>query len=182
MTSIYTPLSAEGFELCQPIEQGDFERINVLLNGESRLSDWDPIPMHIIREDEGQNLAVSDSPWLGSHALVLRTAAIEAVGPLLRRYGELLPLSCESAQVWMYNPTLVIDALDHTAASVVRFADGRIMTITRYAFRSDILGDVDIFKIPDFRVSPTFFSQRFVSLWKSASLKGLRFKKIWTSE
>jgi hypothetical protein len=55
--------------------------------------------MRIIREDEGQTLHESDSPWLGSHALVFKARAVKALGPLLREYGELLPLLCGGSEV-----------------------------------------------------------------------------------
>lgn len=178
---IYTPLGMDGYELCHPVSQGDFERINALINGDHRQDSWDPIQVSTIREDEGRDLIPSDSPWLGSHALIFNSRADGALGPLLRRYGEMLPVSCLEADLWIYNPTNVIDALNEATSSVLRFADNRIMMIERYAFSPDVVADNDVFKIPSLRVSPTFVSHRFVDLWKASRLTGLEFKRVWAA-
>jgi hypothetical protein len=178
---IYKPLGAGDSELCHPIRQDDFERINVWVNGIPRRSTWMPIPMRIIREDEGKTLVKSDSPWLGSHALLFRTSAVDALGPMLREYGELLPVECWDADILMYNPTRVIDALDEEASSVIRFDDGGLIMIRRHVFRADVVADIDIFRIPNFRVSPTFVSHRFVDRWMASGLKGLEFNQVWAA-
>lgn len=179
---IYTPLGTDGCELCHPIHQVDFERINVWIDGTARQASWKLIQMRIVREDEGKSLAPSDSPWLGSHALIFRSSVLDVLGALLRRYGEVLPVSCHDADLWIYNPTNVIDALDEISSSVLRFDDGRIMMIQRYAFRPDVVADHEIFKIPSLRVSPTFVSHRFVDRWKESGLTGLEFKQVWAAQ
>src|SRR6185503_4546350 len=73
---LYTAIGADGYELCEPIDPADFERINAEINGVSRRSTWQPIPVAIIREDNGKVLATSDSPWLGAHALIFRSESI----------------------------------------------------------------------------------------------------------
>lgn len=178
---IYTPLGLDGYELCHPVMQDDFERINVEVNGTSRQSSWNPIPMRVLHDDERQTLVASDSPWLGAHALIFRRNVVEALGTVLREYGELLPLACSAADIVMYNPTRVIDVLDEAASSVLRFSSGRIMLIQRHIFRADAIGEIDVFKIPNLRVSPTFVSHRFVDRWNGSDLKGLRFIRVWTA-
>jgi hypothetical protein len=79
----------------------------------------------------------------------------------------------------MYNPTRVVEALDEPASSVIRFSDGRIMMIQRHVFRADVIGETDVFKLPNLRVSPTFLSQRFVDRWEASGLKGLDFERVW---
>src|SRR5262249_56741073 len=92
MAEIYMPLSAEGFELCHPERQDDFETLNVQIDGTPRLAMWRPIPVRLVHEDAGKKLVGSDSPWLGSHALIFRRSAIDKLGALLEEHGELLPL------------------------------------------------------------------------------------------
>lgn len=179
---IYTALGAEGFELCHPVNKEDYERINVEIGGTPRQASWNPIPVRLIREDEGKALAVSDSPWLGYGPLIFRPVVVEALGSLLRKYGELLPLACSEADLVIYNPTRILDALDEAASSVMRFADGRIMLIQKHVFRSDVVGESDVFTIPEERVAPTFLSHLFVDRWKESGLKGLEFKQVWTAK
>src|SRR4030095_1117901 len=177
---IYVPLGLEGYELCHPVRQDDFERINVEINGTPRgESDWKPIPVRLVRENQGLEHLGSDSPWLGSHALIFSAGAVGVLGTLLREYGELLPLACSEADVLIYNPIRVIDALDERSSSILRFSDGRIMMVKRHVFRHEIVQDVDVFKIPNLRVSPTFVSQRFIEVWEASGLKGLEFKEVW---
>jgi hypothetical protein len=181
MTTVFIPRSAENSELCQPVRQEDFELINSAINGTERASSWSPIEMKLIREDEGRVLDHSDAPWLGAHALVLRSNAVRALESLLTPNGEVLPLRCDTANVSLFNPLDVIDALDEEASHSLRFSDGRLMRIGRYVFRPEAIRGKDIFKIPNLRVSPTFVSQSFVTLWTRHRLKGLEFEEIWKS-
>lgn len=178
-TAIYVPLGSDGYELCQPVRQDDFETLNSLINGIPRASKWAPIPMRILSTEDQRNLIRSDAPWLGSHALIFKSGAAESLEAILCANGELLPLVCEvEPGLKIYNPTRLIDALDEDRSAVVRFQSGKIMMVQRYAFRPDVIGDIDIFKIPNLRVSPTFVTQRFVDCWKSSGLKGLDFNRV----
>ncbi|HTA89343.1 MAG TPA: DUF1629 domain-containing protein [Polyangiaceae bacterium] len=174
------PVGLDGCELCHPVSQDDFERINVEVNGERR-ANWRPVRVQLVHEDEGRTLVASDSPWLGAHALIFRDSAVEALGGMLRDNGELLPLDCAEAALLMCNPTCVADALDEASSSVVRFSTGRIMMIQRHIFHEKVIGNIDVFKIPNLRVSPTFVSHRFVDCWRTSGLKGLEFKLVWAS-
>lgn len=177
--AVYTPSPLEGYEFCHPVKQEDFENIHVQINGVPRAGGWSPVVMRLIQEDEGRKLLESDSPWLGSHALIFRPRAVEVLGPMLREYGELLPVACDGAELRIFNPTRVVDALDEAASSVLRFSDGRIMRISRYGFRADAIRGLLFFKIPNLRVSPTFVSERVVELWRAAGMRGLEFKQVW---
>ncbi len=181
MGEVYIPQSAEGFEFCHPEHQEDFETLNLAIDGTPKGAAWRSPPMRLVHEDEGKRLAESDSPWLGSHALVFRRQAISKLAPVLHEYGELLPLACAEAELVVFNSTRVIDALDENASRLLRFSNGRIMRVTRYAFRPETVCAVDIFKIPSLRVSPTFVSDRFVRAWKSSGLRGLVFNKVWSA-
>lgn len=177
--TIYKPIGADDCQLCHPIHSEDFERINLEINGSPRSREWLPVPMKIIHEDQGRQLSSSDAPWLGSHALVFKRKASDALASLLQACGELLPLVCAEVSVQIYNPR-VLDVLDVEVSSVLRFSSGRIMSVQRYVFRPSLIEAVDIFKIPDLRVSPTFVSHRFVDHWKRSGLKGLDFERVWT--
>jgi len=178
---VYVPLSAEGFELCHPQHKEDFETFNTQINGMPRQMTWRPIPVRLVHEDEGRKLAPSDSPWLGSHALIFRQPPINQLAALLKRHGELLPLACSEADLFVFNATRIDDALDEQASAVTRFSTGRLMRVSRYAFRTTAVSGADIFKIPNLRISPTFVSERVVEAWSLAGLRGLVFNKVWSS-
>lgn len=180
---VFIPIRADGYEFCHPIAVDDFESINELTSAPTRA--WRPVEMEIIREDNGEFLLESDSPWLGSHALIFRGSALGQVlegdgddlEAFLRARGELCPLRCSQTRVELFRPP-IIDALDEALSAVVRFPTGRIMMVDRYVFREDVLAGVDLFMIPNLRVSPTFVSGHFVERWKTLALRGLEFQEV----
>jgi hypothetical protein len=176
---VYTPCGLDGYEYCHPIDQ-NFERFADEINGTPRQASWKPVAMEILHKAGRKKLRRSDSPWLGSDALIFRPSALEALGPLLREYGELLPLECSETDLWVYNPTRVIDALDEEASSIRRFRSGRIMGIDRYVFKAHLIDGIDIFKLPNLRGDRTYVSHRFVDLWTERGLKGLEFTQRWS--
>jgi len=177
---IYEPLGLDKYELCHPVDR-NYDRFDDQLNGTPRQASWEPVTMRLIHKTEGRKLLRSDSPWLGAYALIFRPSALEALGPLLREYGELLPLECSETDLWVYNPTRVIDALDEEASSIERFKSGKIMRIKRYVFKAHLIDGIDIFKLPNLRGHSTFVSHRFVDLWTESGLKGLEFTHVWAS-
>lgn len=178
MNRIYKIASSEKHELCHPVDENDFERINQLINGAPRKSQWNSPKMELIKEDEGDSLLTSDSPWLGSHAPIFRPNAIDRIGHLLTRHGELLPLDCVE-KLFVFNCTSIVDALDEEKSKVIRFNNGKLMMINKFAFIIPIIKDICIFKLPNLRVNPVLVSQEFVDVWRSADLKGLEFNLIW---
>ena len=134
MKDVYLPRPAEGYELCHPLKDSDFESFNALVNGEPRTDAWSPIDMRLVHEDQGEVLKRSDSPWLGSHALILRKEVMFRFGQFLQEFGELLALKCDEAEMFVYNPTCLIDGLDEENSEIQRFSNGRIIRISKYAF------------------------------------------------
>ncbi len=176
---VFLPQPTEDSELCQPVEDADFESFIELVNGVPRAGSWRPIRVELIGEDEGRALSPCDSPWLGEHALIFRIRALDAMRELLEQSGELLPLACADSHLSVFNCTHLLDALDASASDLVRFSSGRVMHIGRYVFRKEVIGDAAVFKIPDLRASPTYLSERFVDAWRAAGLTGLEFQEIW---
>lgn len=181
MSSIYEPGIMERYEWCNPRNPAEYERFILEIDGTPRTATWKPIPVKLLHEAARQKMLRSDSPWHGSCSLIFRKTAIDKMKPLLEEYGELLPLECPEAELWVYNPTVVLDALDKKASEGSRFADGRLMIIDKYVFYPDVVKGVDIFKLANERASSTFVTDRFVDLWKSSGLIGLRFDKLWSS-
>jgi hypothetical protein len=175
---VYQPLGIENGQLAHPVNSGDYETVHALVNGTARASTWRPLAFQLISSDEGVQLTPVDFPWFGSNALVFRQRALEALMPLLRQHGEFLPLASKP-KLWIFNPTRVIDAFDQSASNVSRFSDGRIMLIHAHAFKPHMLTDSLVFKIPDLRVSPTFFTHLLVQQVQSLGLTGLQFNLIW---
>lgn len=181
MGNIYEPGPTEKTEWCNPLDTPNFNRLFEEINGTPRQSGWKPIAMEMVRKASRQKLKYADSPWRSACSLVFRKTVIDKMKPLLEEYGELLPLECSDAELWVYNPTVVLNALDDKASEGDRFEDGRFMIIDKYVFYPDVVKGVDIFRLGNRRSRPTFVSDRFVELWKSSGLVGLRFDKLWSS-
>ncbi len=180
--SIYKPFPDERSQLAHPVDAADFETVNSLVNGDSRSEAWSPPAFQLINEDEGASLVPVDLPWLGSHSLVFKPRALLALRASLEPFGEFLPVDCSDSKLWLFNPRVVLPALDFSAAGVTRFANGRIMRVARYAFLPDVVASCDVFKISELRVSPTFFSGRIVELFREHELTGISFREIWGAE
>jgi hypothetical protein len=180
--NIYTPIPVERSELVQPSFTEGTEFFSAQINGERRSGSWSGVEVKLVcRDERGVALGSVDSPWLSSHALVIKRQAANLLGTFLRDYGELLPLRCVEADLLVYNPTLVLDALDEGASDVWRSNAGRVIRINRHVFRHQVVEGADIFKIPNLRVSPVFLSHRAVKIWRDSGVTGIDFKEVWKS-
>lgn len=176
---LYELMPGEGFELVAPVDPSEWERFR-RFDGTPQLQSWAPVPVTRVTEDEGRQRKTADFPWLGEHVLVMRRRATEVLAEILKDHGELLPLQCDDAELWVYNVRRVIDALDEPRSKVVRFpGTGRIMTVERYAFRSDQVNGHLLFKVRQLPRGPVFVTDTFVKLVRSQQLVGLDFKPVW---
>jgi hypothetical protein len=163
------------------VKEGDFEFL-ATLSGTRLKSRWTPLPMRLIKEDEGEFFKESDFPWLGRHVLVLSDRASNVVGPLVEKDAELLPVACEGRSLWLLNVCTIVDALDLETSDVERFESGRIMDIEKHVFYPDRLQAVDVFKLENMRRGSTYLSERVVRAIEAAPLVGYGFRLVWTDE
>jgi hypothetical protein len=176
---VFQPRVPEGFEWVVCGDERDFEVFHDF-DGTPRRDTWTPVSVRILRHDEhGVRLSPAELPWLGSHVLVLTAMAANVLRRDLEPFGELLPLSCDDAELYVYNALRVIDALDEDHAELVRFSSGRILKIVRHAFRPAAVKDVHVFKIPQMLRGSIFVTTEIVAAARSAGLKGTEFEQIW---
>ena len=175
---IFEPLVAEGYEWVNACDDGDYEVFRSF-DGRPRKAGWKPIRVRRVRADDRQDFKCSDFPWLGSHALVLRNAAVDALRDLWTANGELLPLiDIDGVDPSVFNAR-VVDALDESRSSLATFpGSNRIMRIERHVFLPDVVEQLDIFRLPH-RASSTYVSERFVDRTRAARLHGLDFNVVW---
>lgn len=174
---VYRPTVDEGFEWVVAVADADFEVFRSF-DGSPRRSGWVPVRVRLLTEDErGQPFEESDFPWLGSHALVLRKRAVDALGSVLADVGELLPLACDDAELWVLNVCRVVDALDEGRSQLVRFGTGRIMKVERHIFRPESVEGQLVFKIPQLLRGSVFMTDDFIHV--VTGLRGLGFELVW---
>jgi len=176
-TSILKPSGQEGAEACQPVGRDVGFELAGLIDGSPRLATWKPVEFKILHKDRRHTLRPVDAPWYATSILIFKPAVIRVMGDRLRSYGEFLPVICDDAEIVLYNPTRVIDALDERRSVLSRFQSGRIMMIDKHVFHADKIADVDVFKLP-MRASATYVSQRFADIWASHGLTGLDFVPV----
>lgn len=178
MDTIYELENEPGYQYCLPVDQRDYGTIAALVNGTPRAGSWKPLKMRLCWFDErGRPYKRSDSPSGGtSDAPIFTRQAVAALEAVFLQHGELLELDCDDAELWMFNATRVLPAIDMLKSGVRFFPGTRdIERIARYVFEEDVIAGSDIFKLANMRVSPTFVGQRFVDLWRSAGLRGIKF-------
>ncbi|MGW0229971.1 hypothetical protein ACWDWO_16780 [Actinopolymorpha singaporensis] len=171
------------YEFLTAEDEDDLEQLGEL-DATSRAADWAPVPVGIgtTDEDTGSPLRRADFPWLGSWSLVLRDQAIDLAGPVLEPFGEILPLTCPDARIALFNPLVVLDALDENHSQLVRFPDGDLMVIEKYVFSSRAVPERSIFKIPQERSGAVFYTEPVVDELRGLGLAGLDFKLLWDSD
>ena len=117
-------------------------------------------------------------PWLGAHALLLRPKAVAALEDLCLQSGELLPLICEDADLFAWNVTTVVDAMDHEKSHIMRHKDGSVMWVRQFSFRPEVIESLVAFRIPELRTS-IFVGPAFVNRANEAKLTGALFNEVW---
>ena len=89
--TIYKFAVVENQEWIFPADEEDFETF-LSLDGRV-IEHWAAPVMRIVEaKEKARKPSYSDFPWLGEHAPILRKPAVDALAPVLIRYGQLLPL------------------------------------------------------------------------------------------
>lgn len=175
----FEPMVREGYEWINCVDQADYE-VFAGFDGSYRGAAWKPLPVRRVRADEHHDLQPSDFPWLGSDALVMRRAAVDALRDMLDANGEVLSLSTDDGVELFVLNALVLDALDEPNSALIRFpGTNRIMRIKKAAFVGSMIGGADVFRLPH-RGSSTYVSERFLQRVRAAGLRGLAFNKVWS--
>jgi uncharacterized protein DUF1629 len=138
---------------------------------------WTPVRMTAADEDD-------DRAELGDYALlgtvpVFSATAVEVLLDLLRPNAELLPVRYARREYMACNVSRFIDALDEGMSSIRRFSSGGVMSISKYVFKEQLLGDAPIFKIPQLRLGYVFVSDVFLSRVQENKLTGFYFRPTW---
>jgi hypothetical protein len=168
----------EGQELVVPAEEGEVDEL-FGLDGSPRAATWSRPQVRLMLErEDGSPRSPSDFPFLGDHALVLKERTYSRLQPHLAAVGELLPLTEDATPLWLFNSCVVIPALDMKRSKVQVARSGRILRISEYVFRPDLLEGTLLFKTPE--TATLFMTEDFVSLVDSLGLEGLGRDQVWS--
>jgi hypothetical protein len=112
---------------------------------------------------------------------VVSGRAVDALGDVLRRHGELLELLSDDGEFCIYNVTDVIGVLDEAASVGDRLAPGRFAWLYKHVFVPARVEGQEIFKIPQLRYGPVVYvTDRFCERVEAAGLRGFAPVEIWS--
>jgi hypothetical protein len=177
---VYMLAPIEDFEGIGPVDIDDMKRFRTL-DGTPQRDRWTPVRMELISQDAyGGTQKRANVPWMTSTTLFLRDEAIKTAGPILQRYGELLPVDCDGADVVTFNAGQVLDVLDEKRSEIRRFRSGRLMGIDTYVFHGEI-PERAAFKLPQQPRGPIFYTEAVVDELNTLALTGLDWTLVWDS-
>jgi hypothetical protein len=203
-----TERNAEEFRCYQGLLEADAEnrkkmkeyRANYSLFDGGEIGDaWHPIHVIVDRSevDEWTPLPpAGDFPHFEGAIIdpVFSRRALDALGDLLQENGEILPLSCDEGEYYLFNTTRIVDAIDteHTEFKpysevdpdmALLVDDPDFLTITRFAFHLEQVKDLTIFKISHkYNKATPMVTDKFVQRVQKAGLKGFEFELLWSSD
>ncbi|HRI67921.1 MAG TPA: hypothetical protein PK156_26970 [Polyangium sp.] len=163
----------------------DTEAFNALdrLNGKPKGKKWKPVRVQRVRATKRVGCKPSDAPFMFmTGIIVFRRSAVDALRDILDAHGELLPLDDEGGvELYAYNPR-ALEALDHERTQGARDDHGRVYVPNNHVFFPSVVEGVDIFRLATEKRGAIYLSERFLSRWKQAKLKGLEFRLAWDSD
>lgn len=169
---------AEKSAFCAPSKEGMAELFHEAENTTQPIADWNSPQVKIVRADGGVRLNDVDVYYLVSGGLVANKRAVAALGPLLGKWGELLPLTCKSDSLALFHSLTFIDAVDEIRSDITRFDDGRIMLIHPLVIDTSRVKQAEIFRLAGYAASSLYVGQAFVDAYRRAGLAGLEFDPI----
>lgn len=111
---------------------------------------------------------------------VFSKRAVDTLGDLLKKNGELLPIQTTSGEYFAFNLLTVADVLDASNSNVSYSSHyaGRADRIERFSFREKRLDELAIFRIPE-QPNEIYVTQQFVDTVESRGLNGFYFVRVF---
>ena len=139
----------------------------------------DECNVHFIRGTEPNRTNIGDILLINSDTSPVFSEKAKSVFPDAGRYIKLTNL--EDFELF---DAPVLDVLDYEKSEFDYFDDEKteIMSIDKYAFKEELLLNIEAFRIKDFWSYPTFLTEIFVEKYKANNLTGIEFHCVYDSE
>ena len=112
-------IGSTGYEMIDFYDGDDWEML-LRLNGKPQARHWTPLRVRRVRPTRREGCRASDSPYYGTHLLIFRRSAVDALRDMLDAHGELLPLKDDDGvELFAYNPR-ALEALDQELTALAR--------------------------------------------------------------
>ncbi|NTW28627.1 MAG: hypothetical protein HGA39_04610 [Coriobacteriia bacterium] len=152
-------------------------------NGESVVDKWNPLEGEILEREGRRKLKKTDFPCFFCPAMSERAA--KALGPLLAKYGEFLPVVCGGEKYFIFNVLEVRDVLDENESVMRRLRPNEPpYRIDKWAFKTAGLGGAGIFRLPrrSIMVPQIFFTGAVLDDLLQPELTGFTYQLLWSAE
>lgn len=150
------------------------------VNGAPIAGNWVRPRVAVLRDGKhNKALTPSDFPSLYGVIPVFSARAVSVLRDELASSGELLDLVCDEGEYFAFNVTRFVDCLDEPNSDLIRFKDGRVVMIKRYAFLPQtptLVGASSIFRLPQNTPGVPYVTEAFVEKTKKANLAGFLFR------
>lgn len=155
--------------------KADIRLIRGRFIGSSLANDWKPFEM-IEVEENGQKYDMS------KFALnpIFSEAAVHKLFEMLKGKAEILPYSHSKDKYYAINVTNLIDCIDVRNSVIDK--DTVVPEITKFAFIEHLIEQETIFKIPQYKATHVFVTNRFRDYVIESNLTGFKFNEVWNSE
>ncbi|MFL0802471.1 MAG: hypothetical protein K6L81_02050 [Agarilytica sp.] len=168
----------DNYRLLVPVSESDFDGSNLWINGTLKLSSWRAPEMRYA-EKQGDSEDIADITQITPGFFAFSPKAIEALGDLLEKNGELFELPVDGVTLHAFNPHNEIDCFDENNASYKVRRSGERGRLLKPAFdKSKIPAGTDLFQVPELQQTQFFVGERFKGVVEGASLTGLNFEMV----
>lgn len=154
------------------------EELNIRFFGNSVSSNW----KEPVIEAYYKKRKIADISDFSYGAPLFNEKAVIILEEFLKANAELLPAYYEGNKYYVVNVINVIDALDYEKSEFERFETGAVMYCNKYSFKSEVVINQHLFKIPICNKIDIFVSDQFKRRVEESKLKGLIFVEVWNSE
>lgn len=129
-----------------------------------------PETLEVAYEDDDSLIEVSDISTIQIGSLVFNEKAYIELNETLNKYGEFLPLIHGDENLWLFNATNVIDAIDKTKS---KFNEHGGIKLPFFNCRS--IKNEHVFKIKEDNYTSIFCSEKIKKIIETSNLKGVEF-------
>jgi hypothetical protein len=141
---------------------------------------WKPFSVKLNPPDSSRGNIFRRGDFLGISArnIVCSPQTWEILKPLIGQHVQLLEITYNNDVFYILKVTTIIDCLDYSKAEVLRSSQtGRVLYVTKYAFKEELIQDNVLFVIPEMK-SCKIATQAFKDYIEKHDLQGLGFQQI----
>lgn len=178
--NIYVLLAdANRYQNIVPVNERDWQFFSKSFDGKPQGKNWESPQIEVLIDKAHKNRPESDMPDFASHIPVFSRRAVNVLQPLIEPYGEFLKLAIDTQELYAFNVTKLVDALDLDKSVYETFSDGkRIMLIRKHVFKDSVIAGLPIFKLIQSPLAYVYVNEIFVAAVKNNNLTGFSLQPV----